>query len=476
MYVRAAPSGAEGVFVSAKLERRTVAITFLVDALVLASLPFSALALVAVMSGALFPTASSIEVIFAAALVSGLGSTLSSLFRRSFGGRLRYELLFTGLAIAATAGLLQWFLLTRAGVSAASAVAVVTSAGLLAALLAAGWRWLAIRWRIRGFVPERVAVLGTGPQARRTVQSLQSMSPAHCRLVAVISSEDGTPPEWLPAQSRFLPGLNSLQTLPGLAVNRVVVALEDRRGKLPVDRLIDLRFDGVMFEEDTALFERSSGQLQIDHLRPSQLLFGEGFIKSRLRWGCKRLLDIALSTGLLLFTAPLMVITAILIRLETPGPVLYRQERTGRKGEPFSMIKFRSMVQDAEKDGRAQWAQEKDPRVTRVGAIIRKLRIDELPQLFNILRGDMSFVGPRPERPCFVKQLEESIPYYRLRAFVRPGLTGWAQVRYRYGASANDAREKLKYDLYYLKYAGPMLDMEIVLRTIRVVLTGFGAR
>lgn len=461
---------------SASLRRRTLAITFLADSFLLASLALGAMSLFATLNGALFSATSGVEVVAAAAMVSGVGSSISSAVRRAFGGRLRHELFFTAFAIAFSAAALEWFLLTRAGMAAEDAATVVLSAAAVAAVLATAWRWLAIRLRVRGFVPERVAVLGTGPRAEHVVESFSRLSPASYKLVAVISSEDGRAPDWLPRRSRFLPGLNSLQTLPGLAVNRVIVALDDRRGKLPVDRMIDLRMDGVVFEEDTVLFERTGGQLQVEHIRPSQLLFGEGFIKSRLRWMIKRALDIALSALLLILSAPVMAVTALLIRLETPGPILYRQERSGRGGKPFSMVKFRSMVRDAEKNGQAQWAQEGDPRVTRVGAVIRKLRIDELPQLFNILRGDMSFVGPRPERPCFVKQLEEQIPYYRLRSFVRPGLTGWAQVRYRYGASADDAQEKLKYDLYYLKHAGPWLDMEIVLRTVRVVLTGFGAR
>jgi exopolysaccharide biosynthesis polyprenyl glycosylphosphotransferase len=209
---------------------------------------------------------------------------------------------------------------------------------------------------------------------------------------------------------------------------------------------------------------------------PSWLIYSEGFKVSTMRTFLKRVTDLSHSIVLLIVSAPIMLLTAILVKLESRGPVLYRQARLGRYGEEFQVLKFRSMRQDAEKKSGPTWAQENDPRVTRVGRIIRKLRIDELPQLINVLRGEMSFVGPRPERAHFVRQLEEKIPYFGLRMTMRPGITGWAQVEHGYGASDEDALEKLKYDLFYIKNNNLLLDLLIVLKTIKVVLLGSGAR
>jgi exopolysaccharide biosynthesis polyprenyl glycosylphosphotransferase len=268
----------------------------------------------------------------------------------------------------------------------------------------------------------------------------------------------------------------SLLTLPGLSVDRVIVALEDRRSQLDMRPLLRLKLAGVTFDYDTTFLERAAEQLDVPRILPSEIVFGSGFSGSRLRWYVKRLLDILLSTFLLILGAPLLLLTACLIKWDSPGPALYRQTRIGQDGAPFAMLKFRSMVIDAEPDGQAVWACRHDPRVTRVGAVIRVLRIDELPQLLNVLRGEMSFVGPRPERPYFVAGLSKTIPFYALRSHVRPGVTGLAQVRYPYGASEEDALQKLKYDLYYLKHASPWLDLKIVVSTVRVVCTGFGAR
>jgi exopolysaccharide biosynthesis polyprenyl glycosylphosphotransferase len=209
---------------------------------------------------------------------------------------------------------------------------------------------------------------------------------------------------------------------------------------------------------------------------PSWLIFSDGFRASPLRRAGKRIADIGVSLVLLILAAPIMIVTALLIMAESGGPVLYRQRRMGRGGIDFDMLKFRSMVQDAEKKSGPTWAGHDDPRVTRVGKILRKLRLDELPQLINVLRGQMSFVGPRPERRHFVEQLEKEIQYYSLRTTVRPGITGWAQVQYRYGATVEDAREKLKYDLFYIKNSNALYDLWIMLKTVKVVLTASGAR
>lgn len=257
--------------------------------------------------------------------------------------------------------------------------------------------------------------------------------------------------------------------------SEIVVALEDRQA-LPVSQLLRCKIDGIKVLDYQTFCERETCRLDLDELRPTWLIFGKGFGRGLFSDFVKRSFDILVSLAFLLATLPLTVIAAILIKLESPGPVLYRQERVGLHGKTFWVLKLRSMRQDAEVGGVAQWAKERDPRVTRVGAFTRKTRIDELPQLLNVLRGDMSFVGPRPERPFFVDQLSESIPFYRERHCVKPGITGWAQINYPYGASLEDARQKLSYDLYYVKNHSIFLDFIIILSTVRVILLQQGAR
>jgi sugar transferase (PEP-CTERM system associated) len=240
--------------------------------------------------------------------------------------------------------------------------------------------------------------------------------------------------------------------------------------------LMDLRMRGIEVEEATSFYERASGKIAVETMLPSWLIYSEGFKSTPLRVFLKRLGDVTLSVLLLVLAAPVMALTALLIRLGSPGPVLYRQERMGKDGQIFHLLKFRSMRHRAESESGPTWTIKNDPRITRVGRVIRKLRIDELPQLVNVLRGEMSFVGPRPEREYFVRQLVQRIPYYALRMTVRPGLTGWAQVEYGYGASEAESLEKLKYDLYYIKNANVLLDLWIVLKTTKVVMFGTGAR
>jgi sugar transferase (PEP-CTERM system associated) len=254
--------------------------------------------------------------------------------------------------------------------------------------------------------------------------------------------------------------------------DRIVVALSDRRGRLPLDLLLRLKVrDEIQVEESSRFFERLTGKISTDRLQPGQLVFAETSRGMRLYRRLRRLFDIISSLIGMGFSSPLMILTAIAIRVESPGPVIYTQERVGLHGRKFRIFKFRSMRSDAEAQGPV-WAGENDHRVTRVGRIIRKLRIDETPQFFNILRGEMSLIGPRPERPEFVEKLEERIPYYSERHLVKPGLTGWAQVCYPYGASFEDAWEKHQYDLYYIKNQSPLLDAIILLETARVVLFG----
>jgi sugar transferase (PEP-CTERM system associated) len=276
--------------------------------------------------------------------------------------------------------------------------------------------------------------------------------------------------------ARVLTRFSELEQFSLGRVDRIIVAVDEKRGKLPMGELVRLRLAGLEIEEAASFFERSSGQLAVETMLPSWLVYSDGFKVSPLRRIGKRAGDIAMSLAVLLVAAPILIVTAVAIVLDSGRPVLYRQRRLGRNGREFDMLKFRSMVQHAEKKSGPTWAGQNDPRVTRVGRIIRKLRIDELPQLINVLRGEMSFVGPRPERKHFVEQLEKTIVYYSLRMTVRPGITGWAQVQYRYGATAEDALEKLKYDLFYIKNSNALYDLWILIKTVKVVLSGSGAR
>jgi sugar transferase (PEP-CTERM system associated) len=260
-------------------------------------------------------------------------------------------------------------------------------------------------------------------------------------------------------------------------VDEVVLALDERRGSLPVGSLLEAKLKGFRISELSTFLERETGRVDLAALNPSWLIFSDGFWAARsVAVITKRTLDISASVILLVATSPILLITAALIKLTSPGPVFYRQERTGLFGAPFEVLKFRSMRTDAEKDGKPQWAQAGDSRVTPVGRFIRSTRIDEIPQIFNVLKGDMSFVGPRPERPFFVEQLAREIPYFNERHVVKPGLTGWAQLNYPYGASVEDARHKLEYDLYYVKNYSLFLDLLIIVQTVRVVLWQDGVR
>jgi len=257
---------------------------------------------------------------------------------------------------------------------------------------------------------------------------------------------------------------------------RIIVAFEDRRNVLPTRELVTLRVQGMRVDEASSLLSSLTGRIPLKSVSPSWFVFTDGFHRSRLTELLKRTLDLVVSTIGLVLALPLMAITAVAVRLDSKGPALYRQTRVGRMGKTFEVLKFRSMRLDAERNGVAQWAQRDDPRTTRLGKFLRKYRVDELPQLFNVILGEMSFVGPRPERPAFVNDLREKIPYYDERHSLRPGITGWAQVQYSYGASIEDAYRKLEYDLFYLKNISIAFDVAIILKTVRIVTTGFGGR
>jgi sugar transferase (PEP-CTERM system associated) len=274
--------------------------------------------------------------------------------------------------------------------------------------------------------------------------------------------------------------IGTIEDIPSIVrakkVDRVVVSLVDARGKLPVDKLLEMKLDGVTFDHLASVYEQYTGKIAVENLRPSWLIFSSGFKKSRLLSMSKRLLDVVAAAVGLMLALPLMLLIAVAIRLTSNGPVLYHQRRVGRHGRIFIVHKFRSMRTDAEAESGPVWAaRDGDTRVTRLGAVLRRSRLDEMPQFWNVLRGDMSFVGPRPERPEFVSGLTQQIPFYGQRHVVRPGLTGWAQVRYTYGATVEDALQKLQYDLYYIKNLSIALDLFIIFSTVKTVLLRKGA-
>ena len=260
--------------------------------------------------------------------------------------------------------------------------------------------------------------------------------------------------------------------------DEIVIAMDDRRGNLPVRELLDARLEGIDVIDLLEFLERETGKIRVDLVSPGWLIFSPGFRRSKLRDFAKRVLDIIVCGTLLLVSWPIMLLAALAIKIEDglSAPVLYKQTRVGQGNRNFTVLKFRSMREDAEEDGKAVWASKEDSRVTRVGNFLRASRLDELPQVFNVLAGQMSIVGPRPERPEFVSELQENIPYYAERHVVKPGVTGWAQLKYSYGASEEDAIEKLQYDLYYIKNQTLLLDLMIILQTVEVVLWGKGAR
>ena len=261
----------------------------------------------------------------------------------------------------------------------------------------------------------------------------------------------------------------------GRRIDSIILSLKERRGNMPVAELLHIKFGGVEVEDAHSFIERVTGRIHMEHLSPSWLILSDGFRKSQFLYAVKRTFDIAVALIALVLTLPLMVLVAIAIWLETGSPVLFRQERTGYKGRTFKIMKFRSMCHRAEEGGPV-WAASDDARVTWIGRFIRKYRLDELPQIFNVLQGEMSLVGPRPERPHFCELLKEKIPFFELRNTVRPGITGWAQVRYQYGASVEESKTKLEYDFFYIKHVSMILDLAILFETAKVMLYGRGAK
>ena len=319
----------------------------------------------------------------------------------------------------------------------------------------------------------RVVVLGAGPRAKR-LSNLASRPESGFVIVSYIAMTEAARdvPEAIAREAIHDLGL----FVSNLGASEVVLALEERRNSLPLKDLLRIKTKGVHVNEFSSFLERETGRVDLDTVNPSWLIFSDGFSSGRtISSAAKRIFDVVASGLLLLLTLPVIALFALLVKLDSKGPAFFRQPRVGLYGERFNVLKLRSMRTDAEKDG-AKWASKNDPRVTRLGKFIRKVRIDELPQTWSVLKGEMSFVGPRPEVPKFVGELEEHLPYYAERHMVKPGITGWAQINYPYGASIEDARHKLEYDLYYAKNYTPFLDLLILLQTLRVVLWPEGAR
>jgi sugar transferase (PEP-CTERM system associated) len=353
------------------------------------------------------------------------------------------------------------------------------SLALLASGISLSRTMLDLTWK-RTAPPQQVLILGTG-QAALTVARELALRPDLNMALAGFLDKTAPADENSGSGTLFgLPVLGSLDSLQQVVdkhhVSRIVVALEDQRGALPISTLVNLRVRGIPVEDTCTMLAGLTGRVWLNTVRPSWFVYSGGFHRSRLTLVLKRMLDLSLSIAGLILSAPLMLLIAVAVRLDSHGPVLYRQERVGLGGRVFRVLKFRSMSNDAESRNGAQWAVVDDPRVTRVGRILRKFRLDELPQFFNVIRGEMSFVGPRPERPVFVEQLRKAIPYYDVRHSVRPGITGWAQVRYTYGSTLEESSQKLEYDLFYLKNMSILFDCAIVFQTVRIVLFGRGAR
>jgi len=345
----------------------------------------------------------------------------------------------------------------------------------LALSLMVGWR-VSIHWFLgHPQFGERILVVGSGENAVEVAREVLGRKDAGYRIVGFVDND----PE-LVGKSLLNPRVLGLATdldqiVKRESVDRIVVAMGERRGQFPTAELLQLSLGGdVSIEEGASFYERLTGRVSLDMLRPSWLIFSGRGRQARIAGLFRNVMHrlVALIGGILCL--PIAILTAILIKLESTGPVFYRQERVGKNGKPFTLMKFRSMVVDAEKEGPV-WASSSDDRATRVGRIIRKIRVDEIPQFWSILRGEMSFVGPRPERPHFVSQLAQEIPYYEQRHLIAPGLTGWAQIKYPYGASIEDARQKLQYDLYYIKNQSLVLDAIILFETIKIIMFGRGA-
>jgi sugar transferase (PEP-CTERM system associated) len=339
-----------------------------------------------------------------------------------------------------------------------------------------GWRLLLDS---KGFLllnrPQRVLIVGTGPTGISLTREIISRPELNLKVLGFLDEKGENIGKPL-VNPGIIGGIADLGALvESHNIDRVVMSLAEQRGRMPYRELLRLKFAGVSVEDAHTVFERISGRIALERLSPSWLIFSDGFRKSRFLLTAKRSFDIVASIVGILLTAPLMALTAVAILIETGRPVFFRQKRVGLNGELFEILKFRSMRQDSEKDGPA-WAADGDKRITRVGSVIRKFRLDELPQFFNILEGDMSLVGPRPEQPYFCEVLEANLSFFAQRHTVRPGVTGWAQIKYQYGSSIEDSKRKLELDLFYIKHLSLSLDLAILFETVKVIVFGKGAK
>ncbi len=342
-------------------------------------------------------------------------------------------------------------------------------------LLTLGWRLLLDGTGIFLQNPEHVLILGTSPEGVTLVREIISRPELNLKVVGFLDEKGENI-----GKSLVNPGIigaaSDVEVVVGKEkIDRVILSLSERRGRTPVRQLLHLKFAGVGVEDTHSFNERITGRIMLEHLSPSWLILSDGFRKSQFLLAAKRTVDVLVSLCVFIFTLPLMMLVALAIWLETGRPILFRQKRVGLRGHEFDMLKFRSMYQNAEENG-PSWAANDDRRITRVGRFIRNCRFDELPQMLNVLRGEMSLVGPRPERPYFCRLLEEQIPFFALRHSLRPGITGWAQIKYQYGASIEEARTKLGYDLFYIKHLSLLLDFAILFETAKVILYGRGAK
>jgi sugar transferase (PEP-CTERM system associated) len=341
--------------------------------------------------------------------------------------------------------------------------------------LLVSWRiaffWLCRKRRLR----HPTLILGTGELAKKLASEILSRPDAGVRIVGFVSDDPSQVGKALVNPGVIGHTSELTRIVERERINEVIVAMPESRGSMPISELLDMKIKGVSIQEATTRYEEITGKIALENLRPSWLVFSQGFKKSRLALLSLRMMGIFLSVLGLVLAFPIIVVIAILVKLDSKGPVLFKQARVGKNGKTFQLWKFRSMVVNAEEKTGPIWAKEDDDRVTRVGRILRKVRLDELPQFINVLRGDMNFVGPRPERPEFVEELSKQIPYYNQRHTVRPGITGWAQVRHQYGGSVGDTIEKLQYDLFYIKNMSMFLDLYIIFQTIKIVMLGRGA-
>src|SRR5713226_875740 len=352
---------------------------------------------------------------------------------------------------------------------------IAALAAPLIVLLTLGWRLVMAQHPQTLGTVERMLIIGTGPTGISLARDILSRPEIQLKVVGFLDEKGEDIGKSL-VNPGIIGGVADLESIVRQEnIGHIVISLLERRGRMPVRELLRLKFAGVKVEDAHSFFERMTGRIILERLSPSWLILSEGFSKSSLLVWAKRMIDVVISLITLIVCTPLMAVAAVAVYLESGSPVLFRQERAGLHGRPFAMLKFRSMYTNAEEGG-PQWASAGDPRITRVGRWLRKSRIDELPQAINVLRGEMSIVGPRPERPEFVSMLEEQIPYYGLRHTVRPGITGWAQVKYQYGASVEETKTKLEYDLFYIKHLSIMLDLAVLFETAKVMLSGRGAK